>query len=110
MMCERPPRSLRSCERIGDKGSDPKVCCWICDIPPEGLTPCPQFVHSFFARVSPSRVSPAGLSAGPITRRKKENRKQRNLRSFFLERGRLNACNPLFSPVRGRAAEGGRGS
>src|SRR5262249_8843596 len=41
---------FRSCERIGDEGSDPKGCCWICDIPPEGLTPCPQFVHSFFSR------------------------------------------------------------
>src|SRR5262245_51663404 len=56
MVCERflslptVGAGFRSCERIGDKGSDPKVCCWICDIPPEGLTPCPQFVHSFFGR------------------------------------------------------------
>src|SRR5262245_34491790 len=64
MMCERPPRSLRSCERIGDKGSDPKVCCWICDIPPEGLTPCPQFVHSFFARVSPHGGGESPKEAG----------------------------------------------
>jgi len=82
MMCERPPRSLRSCERIGDKGSDPLAEFHRSNNIPWGLTPRPQFVHSFFARVSPLQGGdyPSSIAA-------------------------------LFSPsVKGRAAAGGRGS
>src|SRR5215813_7994994 len=37
-------------ERIGDKGSDPGECCWIHGLLSEGLTPCPQFIHTFCDR------------------------------------------------------------
>src|SRR5262245_43865324 len=57
----RGRRERRSCERIGDKGSDPKVCCWICEPPPDGLTPCPQFVHSFEASEGVAHT-PSGIA------------------------------------------------
>src|SRR5262249_60288333 len=63
-VCERPPRSLRSCERIGAKGSAPLGVVHRSNNIPWGLTPCPQFVHSFFARVSPSRGGELPKAAG----------------------------------------------
>src|SRR5215467_9617470 len=36
---------------LGTRGQtpDPKACYWIHGLPSEGLTPCPQFVHTFVA-------------------------------------------------------------
>jgi spermidine synthase len=47
---------FRSCERTGDKGSDPLTLSHRSNNIPWGLTPCPQFVRSFFSRRLPRSI------------------------------------------------------
>src|SRR5262245_64062295 len=59
------------------------------------------------ARVSPSRVSPANPVGRPHDNKEEGESKTKDLRSFFLERGRVRHSPP---PREGESPEGGRGS